>query len=834
MRVLHIIQRYPPAIGGSERWCQDLCHYLVQKGIVTRVATINLNNPDAFFKWLPEERYSIFGRYDLDQGVFVTRYELSGFSYKTPFMRTVVFFLYFTRLYKSTLGSIFEHSPHSLQMYGQIASEIRGADIVHLHTLPYFHNIVGWILAKIFKKKIVITPHFHPGHEHYEHKIFYFLMKRCGAVITVSRFEKEYLVEHGIPESKIFITANSTSREFLATKEECESYKNNLFKKYNISENAKKIIFVGRKQINKGIYVLIEAATELAKETKEEICVFLVGPDTIQYSGIDSAVEKPANLKLIDFGVVSDSEKENLLQISDVLVLASKFEAFGIVFLEAWKFGKPVIGTDAGPSLEVIRGAGLHVKFGDASDLKEKLKLILFDSKLAKELGEVGRKKLDKEYSCENIGKIVLSAYHKVRKSKKRLAIVNNEFPPYEGVSGSGIVAYQQSRIFERIGFDVKIFTGERNESIKRFQVRKEKHPLEITRINLHEKDYDYNFVEHDKKQIKREFCKFLYENSPDIVHFHNIYAFGPSIIETCCDLHIPCLITLHDYNFICFKNVLRTDDLVVCEKKELECRYCFDRTFQKDESILTLSERNRYYMQYLNLSQMVISPSRYLINRFVDCGLSPEKAVFINNGIDLSRFKHMKKSFSGKIRFAFIGQVIEHKGIEELLYSVSQLNPEEKRRASFIVVGTGEKIYYDLYKRLSAEVGVSDTIQFIGALHNEEIPRLLNQIDAVLVPSIWPENSPVSIMEALASGTPVLASDIGGIPELIQDGVHGYLHTYNDVASLTKNIRRLIEQPEITKKMREACLAKAREFEISKQVREIARHYDRLIENNH
>lgn len=833
MKVLHIIQRYPPAIGGSEKWCEDLCHYLVKKGIVTKVATINLNNIEAFFRWIPDERYSIFGRYDYDQGVFITRYKLSSFCYKTPLMRTMVFLLYILGLEKTEIGDMFQHSPHSFEMYHQIVSEIKKADIVHLHTLPYFHNIVGWILAKIFKKKIVLTPHFHPGHEHYERKFFYFLMKRCDAVITVSAFEKRYLAKLGVLESKVFITANSISREIHITKEESESYKNNLFRKYNISENAKKIIFIGRKQTSKGIFTLIEVSRELAKEVEEEICVFLVGPATEQFPGVDFFVEKPTNLKLIDFGIVSEREKENLLQISDVLVLVSKFEAFGIVFLEAWKFCKPVIGSDTGPASEVIRGAGLHAKYGDAGDLKEKLKLILFDSKLAKELGEAGREKLNKEFSSEHIGKIVLSTYHKLRKSKKRLVIVSNQFPPQDGVSGSGIVAYQQSRILKRMGFDIKVFAGSRNGRIKHFQIRREKRPFEILRINLHDIDFDYNYIDHYKDQLKREFKKLLYECSPDIVHFHNIYAFGPSIIETCCDLHIPSVMTLHDYNFICYKNVFMTDHHAICEKKELECRYCFERPFHKGEGCVTLLERNRFYMQYLNLPQLVISPSHYLMERFIDCGLPHDKAVVINNGIDLSRFKHMKKSVSRKIRFGFIGQIIEHKGVDKVLYSVSLLEPKERRKASFVIAGFGDKMYGDLCKRLSRELGVSDIVKFIGRVDNKDIPRLLNQIDALLVPSLWPENSPVSIMEALASGTPVLASDIGGIPELIQDGVNGYLHTYNDIASLTESIRRVIEQPETIKRMKEACLAKAQEYELSKQVREIARHYHRLIENH-
>jgi len=832
MRVLHIIHRYPPAVGGSEKWCGDLCRYLAKKGIITEVATINLRIMEAFFKWLPDERYSLFGPYDFDEGVFIRRYRLWSFAFTTLSVKMVCFLLYVMGLEHTEIGDVFQHSPHSFELYLKLASEIKKADVVHLHTLPFFHNIVGFVLAKFLRKTVVITPHFHPGHEHYEKKMFYDIMKRCDAVIAVSGFEKSYLAAKGIPESKIFITANSIDREIHITQEETESYKNKLMRANNISENAKKIIFLGNKQKSKGIVHVIEAAFELAKEVEEQICLFLVGPSNQEFPGIDSFLDRPVNLRIIDFGIVPEKDKEHLLQISDVLVLPSKFEAFGIVFLEAWKFRKPVIGSDRGPIPDLIKNAGLQVRYGDVKDIKEKMKRILFDSKLAKEFGEAGWQKLNREFSIESIGRVVLSTYHKKRKSKKRVLLVANAFPPHGGVSGSGIVAYHQGRFLKNMGFDVTVFTGSRNARMEHYRVIREKRPFETLRINLHDIDFDYNFVDYQKGPVKAEFKKFVYDVAPDIIHFHNAYALGPSIIEVCRDMRIPSVVTLHDYNFICYKNILVTDNQVVCKKKDLVCRDCFERPFNGEDFIINLAERNNFYMQYLHLPQLVISPSRYLIERFITCGLPPEKCAVINNGIDLSRFNHAKKSVSRKIRFSYIGQLIDHKGVDRLLHSVSLLRREERRKMSLLIVGFGDKLYVGFCRKLAREIGISDTVTFAGEVDNRYIPKILNRTDFLIVPSLWPENSPVTIMEALASGTPVLASDIGGIPELIKDGVNGYLHAYYDTAALAENIRKVIEQPEAVKKMKQACIAKAQEYEMSKQVREIARHYYELIEN--
>jgi glycosyltransferase involved in cell wall biosynthesis len=831
MKVLHIIQRYPPAIGGSESWCSNLCHFLADKGIIVRVATINLYNIEEFFKELPydKEGYFKFGRYDFDNRIFIRRYKLWSFAYVNLSVKIANLLLYKLKLYKTEMGSIFKHSPHSFEMYFKISKEIKNADIVHLHTLPYFHNIIGFLIAKIYGKKIVITPHFHPGHAHYERKIFYKIMDKCDAVITVSKYEKDYLIGKGIPSHKIYITGNSINKESHISKEESDVFAAGLFKKYSLNEKSKKIIFIGRKEIHKGIGTLIEAAKELANEIDAEICLFLIGQTVTEFTKRYPDLANMGRLKVIDFGTVSESEKENLLKLSDVLVLPSEFEAFGIVFLEAWKYKKPVIGSDRGVIPTLIKDAGLCTKYGDVSDLKEKIKTILFDTKLAIKLGERGREKLEKEISLENIGSNVFNIYRRIRRNKKRLLIVSNLFPPY-AKGGAEIVAYQQCLMLKKIGYEIKVFAGMWENKIKRFCIKKEKREFEITRINLHDIDFDRNSINFEKKEVQNEFSKLLYEFAPDMVHFHNIYSLCLKIIDECHYMKIPTLMTLHDYWFICFKNILITDERSVCNKKSINCHFCEEIYFNNDGDIKTLSERNRIFMQHLNLIDLVISPSHYLIKRFVDCGLLSSKAIVINNGIDVSRFKYIKKSVSKKIRFGYIGQIIEHKGIEELLFSFSLLPKEERKRVSLLIVGSGEKVFVDHYQKLTKELKLIDLVTFAGKVANTHIPKLLSNIDFLIVPSVWPENSPVTIMEAFASGTPVLASDIGGIPELVKHGINGYLHKHDESKSLSENIKKVIARPKIIDEMRKTCLSEIKEYDLGNQAKKIAEHYECFI----
>ena len=831
MKVLHIIHRFAPAIGGSEKWCLDLSNFLVSHGIVSKVATISLYRSEEFHLNLPSEITDDIklGRFDNFNGTHAIRYKLWSLRPSHLASEFVRFLLHVTTLDRTEIGDIFLHSPHSFELYSKINKEIKHADIVHLHALPYFHIIVGFLIAKLYRKKIAITPHFHPANREFERKIFYRLMRHCDAVFTVTQYEKSHLIDKGIPCEKIFITGNSIDGEYHSTDEEYDIFYSALRKRYDFSADVKKIIFVGRKDLYKGVGFLIEASKQLAKEASFEVCLFLVGPDTPDFNQTYPELGNCENLKIINFGIVSEKEKDNLIRSSDVLVLPSEFEAFGIVFLEAWKHLKPVIGTDQGAVSEVVRDAGLCVKYGDVYDLKEKIKTLLLDATLAERLGKAGREKLKNAFSLEKIGYTVLNTYRRITNQKKRVLIVSDLFPPYF-VGGSEIVAYEQSRLLKKMGFDIRVFAGKRGNRLKRFQLTREKRDFDVYRINLHDFDFDYNYFLQEKEELETTFQKILYDLSPDLVHFHNIRPLSLKMIDQCNDLHIPTLLTLHDYYLICFKSILLGDESSVCLENDPACTFCKKEHIIINNMPKTVLERNHMAMDLLKRINLIISPSHFLLNKFIARGLPLEKAVVVDYGIDTSRFNKQKKTFSKKIRFGYIGQIIEHKGIENLLYAFSGLTPAEREKISLVIVGSGEKSFFNFCKKLSVELQLGNVINFLGRIGNLRIPKIFNQIDVLIVPSIWPENSPVVIREALACGTPVLASRIGGIPELVEDGVHGFLHRHDNPHTLAINIKKIIEQPEMILKMRRACLNKAKENDLSQVVKTIATHYDQLI----
>jgi glycosyltransferase involved in cell wall biosynthesis len=830
MKVLNIIQRYSPAVGGAETWCGNVSRFMVSKGMVVKVSAMNLYNLEEFYTEAPSPQpYVKLGSHDFDNGVFVTRYGLWNFYSPGPAPRISRLIFHKLRLERTDLGIIFKHSPHSWKMYRNLLRDIRDADIVHLQGFPYFHNIPGYFAARIMGKPVVITPHFHPGNPQYEKRLFYRILNKTDAVLAMTGYEKEYLVSKGVDADKIHVTGNVASDTGRQDLEGAFTPSTARLKTLN-DKKAKKLIFIGRKEPYKGIATLIEAARNIAEEAREEILLFLVGPDTAEFTRDHPDLGNMGKLKVINFGRVSEEEKEELLRMSDLLVLPSEFEAFGIVFLEAWRYNKPVIGTDRGAVPGLIKGAGLCVRYGDAQDLKEKIKSIIFDEKLALKLGAAGRNKL-KDYSPEKIGGKVLDVYCSLRK-RKRVLIVSHLFHPYF-IGGSEVVAYEQSKMLKKRGFEVKVFGGRINNKSKSYLPVKERGRFEVMRFDLKHEDFDCNLVDFNKPQLLEGFRKTLFESAPDVVHFHNIYPLSIKMIEVCKAMHIPAVMTLHDFWGICFKNILLTNQGAVCDKRGIECIHCQRDLRGPGGGPVSLSERNATIMRYLNMADLLISPSSYLLNRFIDCGLSKDKAVLINYGIDLSRFKNTSKKHSSKIRFAYIGQIVWHKGIENLLRAFSLLSPAEKSSISLSLIGSGEEAFVKYCKELARELNLSEFVKFYGKMDNKKVLKMYRNIDVLIAPSIWPENSPVTIMESFASATPVLGSDIGGIPELIRDDMNGFLHKHDDPASLAANIKKIIERPQLLNEMRQACLLKAREHDLTETVKSIAGHYIRLNANN-
>ena len=242
----------------------------------------------------------------------------------------------------------------------------------------------------------MITPHFHPDHPHYERWSNYWLLRRCDAVIAVSDYERDYLVKKGVDPAKIIVTGNGVHiQDYVA--HGLEQFEAELRRRHHLSSATKIILFVGRKLEYKGIATLVAAVRHLS--AAEDVALLLAGPSSSWFEEFYGTLSAKDRERIIDLGTVSDQEKINLLHLAEVLVLPSRFEAFGIVFLEAWACGTPVIGAATGAIPSVIGEGGLTFPYGDATQLAEKLRTVLHDENLAHAMASRGQRRLRSKFT---------------------------------------------------------------------------------------------------------------------------------------------------------------------------------------------------------------------------------------------------------------------------------------------------------------------------------------------------------------------------------------------------------------------------------------------------
>ncbi len=162
--------------------------------------------------------------------------------------------------------------------------------------------------------------------------------------------------------------------------------------------------------------------------------------------------------------------------------------------------------------------------------------------------------------------------------------------------------------------------------------------------------------------------------------------------------------------------------------------------------------------------------------------------------GFNLTLFKKIKRNTSKKIRFGFLGRIIPVKGIATLIDSFNDI---DHSKAELNIYGKFSNSHQYLLNRCE-----NSAIHFKGSYNYKDIAKVFSNIDVLIVPSIWYENSPLVIQEGFLAGVPVITSNLGGMVELVQHEKNGLLFEPGNVEDLKKKINRFIEDPSLIKKL--------------------------------
>jgi glycosyltransferase involved in cell wall biosynthesis len=233
------------------------------------------------------------------------------------------------------------------------------------------------------------------------------------------------------------------------------------------------------------------------------------------------------------------------------------------------------------------------------------------------------------------------------------------------------------------------------------------------------------------------------------------------------------------------------------------------------------IAKRFNFLRQMLDEVDVIIAPSRFLREKFIRYGIAKNRIFHLDYGIDYRPLINFSKEPSNKFRFGFVGNVSEHKGIKVLTRAFNKI---KRDNASLSIFGPYDQSYLSKLRR---ELKTDSRITFYGPFDNRKISSVFSKIDVLVYPSIWYENQPISILEALLAKIPIITSNMGGMAELVQDGVTGLLFEAGNPDDLCQKMVSLIDNPQLLRKLSEG-LRQVKTIE--KNAEELNEIYDSLL----
>lgn len=364
-------------------------------------------------------------------------------------------------------------------------------------------------------------------------------------------------------------------------------------------------------------------------------------------------------------------------------------------------------------------------------------------------------------------------------------------YPP-DVSGGAEIIASCHAKTLQQMGHKPIVFAGRRDPDLAHYGVSQDVvDEVPVYRVHLGHTDFDTRLVNFFHPEVDRQFETLLQAYRPDVVHMHNMTGLSVGMVHAAALSGAHIVITLHDFWGFCFKNTLIYADGKICQDFS-RCRDC-QNEFHDGPRVLPMRMRNDLLALQFAEVDAFVSPSQYLADMYVRAGIPPHKMHVISNGLDVSRFARIAKTPSnGTVRFSFIGYLGEHKGLWTIIEAMTLL--KDRPSVHLNIVGDGH-----LRSQLEQQVqerGLGPRIRFWGKVKHPEIERVFCETDVQILPSIWPENQPVSITESMACHTPVIATRLGGTPELVRDEHTGYLIDPGSPVDLAYAMTRFLDFP--------------------------------------
>lgn len=369
-----------------------------------------------------------------------------------------------------------------------------------------------------------------------------------------------------------------------------------------------------------------------------------------------------------------------------------------------------------------------------------------------------------------------------------RILLVNKFYYPR---GGDCVYTLNLESLLKKHGHEIGIFSMDYPRNLD--TPWKKYFPSEV-RFRLSTKLLDSMLRPFGTKEVADKYNAILDDFRPDVVHLNNIHSqLSPLVAELAHQRGIKVIWTLHDYKLICPKYDCMRNDGTTCNdcfsnlsipektrKKNVLKHKCMKNSFVA--SYIGYKEALKWNSERLeNNTDAYICPSHFMAVKMREGGFKAEKLHVHTNFIDIDKCDH--DSFSKEDYYCYVGRISKEKGLKTLIGAANQLPYK------LYIIGKGP-----MYQELTAIS--KGHIEFLGQLNWNELKAIEQRARFSIIASETFENNPLSVIESKCLGTPVLGARIGGIPELIDEGINGMTFESGNIQDLTSKIEIMMHHP--------------------------------------
>lgn len=389
-----------------------------------------------------------------------------------------------------------------------------------------------------------------------------------------------------------------------------------------------------------------------------------------------------------------------------------------------------------------------------------------------------------------------------------------NKFHYLKG--GSEKYYFELAKLLRENGHDVAFFSMQNEKNIK---TGCKEYFVENIDLNSNNKLKALDIIY--SKRNKKKMQEALEDFKPDIVHLNNFQRqLSASIIDAIKEKNIPIVFTAHDLQAICPAITMLDNNKNICEKckkgKYINCvqKRCVKNS--KLKSILGALEGKYYRIKkiYTKKIDYIITPSEFYKTKLIEDGVNSNKIEAIHNCIDMEEYNVENQDEDYALYF---GRLAKEKGILNLIKAFAQT-----QKGKLYIAGEGEE--KQNIEEIIKQEHLGERVKLLGFLNKEKMKEAIRKSKFIVVPSIWYENCPYSVIETLAIGKPIIGAKIAGIAELVNDNENGLTYQYDNIYELAKKMEMLFNNEELVKKFGEKSKRIAKEL-YAKEM-----YYDKII----